>query len=608
MKLKFALSCVAISMLSACGSDNNTSLPPVSGEQPYVFAILPDTQKYSRYTPERFIAQTQWIADNYQQQNIVFTMHLGDLVDQPRESVEWQNARDAMMLLEANPETPYSVLAGNHDVMAYHNGGINSDYDDTRDGDEPYLKHFPVSVQDDFPSFGGADATGFNTWHLVEGGERQYLVMALDWRVSDATLAWAQDVLSKHKDIPTILTTHQLLNVDLDGETAIFTDHGSRLWQELIATNDQIFMTFNGHHHGEAKMTAKNNFGNDVYLILTDYQSGFWGGNGMMQTVTFDEANDKLKFRSFSPWVEAIAEADRQPQDELERWVFELPLDFGTRFSNLNQGDSQDTPGNIEGTLAYWRFDDSGKVTAPGALGELVFKDLSGNGNNLSLTMKPGTDHSRPLSDFVSFGGQAPDHGYATGSVTFNGGKAQGGYFLQTTAPVSRLSGEQTGVLPQYTVEMVVKVGDDWTPQNNAWASVFSHQPSTTQVCEFHQLPCSGGDQSVGLNTSSLNEFQWLGLARNGVNVSHWSWEVDKARWYHIAIVNDGKLSTMYVDGALVMRTAEKEQPGLLTIPGKPWNIGAASWDGEISTLFTGDIAEIRVHSQALPREQWLLQ
>ncbi|MGI2260838.1 LamG-like jellyroll fold domain-containing protein [Shewanella sp. GXUN23E] len=607
MKFKFALSCVVLSMLSACGSDNDNRHPPVSGEATYVFAVLPDTQKYARYTPERFVAQTQWIADNYQQHNIVFTMHLGDVVDQAREEIEWQHAKDAMMLLQSNPQTPYSILAGNHDVMAYHNGGIDSDYDDGRESHEPFLKHFPVSLQDDFPSFGGADPTGFNTWHLVQGGERQYLVMALDWRVSDATLAWAKTVLASHSDVPTILTTHQLLNVDSDGETAIFTDHGSRLWQELIASHDQIFLTFNGHHHGEAKMTAKNNFGRDVHLILTDYQSGFWGGNGMMQTVTFDEDNDSLRFRSFSPWVEAIPEADRLPQDEAERWVFELPLDFDSRFENLNQGSHEQLEGNIEGTLAYWRFDDSGKVTAPGALGDVVFKDLSGNGNNLALTMKPGTDDTRPLKDFVSFEQQAPDYGYADGFIRFNGGKVQGGYYLQSRAPVSRVADHNAGVLPQYTVEMVVRVGDNWTPQNNAWASVFSHQPSTTEVCQFHQLSCRGGDQSVGLNTSSLNEFQWLGLARNGVNVSHWSWEVDKAHWYHIAVVNDGNVSTLYVDGSLVMRTAEKAQPGLLTIPGQPWNIGAASWDGEISTLFSGDIAEIRVHGQALPRELWLL-
>lgn len=81
------------------------------------------------------------------------------------------------------------------------------------------------------------------------------------------------------------------------------------LWEKLIKNNDQIFLTFNGHHHGEAKMVAKNRFGRDVIMIVVDYQSGFWGGNGMLQLVNFDETNKNIQFRSFSPWVAKIPDA-----------------------------------------------------------------------------------------------------------------------------------------------------------------------------------------------------------------------------------------------------------------------------------------------------------
>ena len=113
--------------LSACGGDSSSgggggdTTPPDGNDgeaaNAFTLAVLPDTQKYSRYSPERYTVQTQWIADHYQEENIKFTVHLGDVVDRPNVPEEWVEARNAMQILEANPDTPYSVLAGNHDVM-----------------------------------------------------------------------------------------------------------------------------------------------------------------------------------------------------------------------------------------------------------------------------------------------------------------------------------------------------------------------------------------------------------------------------------------------------------------------------------------------------------
>ncbi|WP_245626961.1 metallophosphoesterase [Gynuella sunshinyii] len=114
-------------LLSACGADDSSNSTSdadqnqdgsaVAAKASYTIAVLPDTQKYARYSPERYNAQTQWIADNYKDEGIVFTLHLGDVVDRADQPAEWQYARQAMEILEANAETPYSILAGNHDVM-----------------------------------------------------------------------------------------------------------------------------------------------------------------------------------------------------------------------------------------------------------------------------------------------------------------------------------------------------------------------------------------------------------------------------------------------------------------------------------------------------------
>lgn len=596
--------------LAACGGDSDSNpsavAPPDNGggdngANAFTVAVIPDTQKYARYSPERFTAQTQWIADHYQDEKIKFTLHLGDVVDLPRQNGEWVAAREAMQILEANAETPYSVLAGNHDVL---NSG---QWDDQRDlASEPFLQHFPASLQAaNFTTFQGTDSTGFNSYHIFEAGGREFLVLALDWLPSEQTVAWVQGVLDQHPDTPAILTTHQLLGIGSDGETAVFTPLGEQLWEDLISSNDQIFLTVSGHNHGEATLIGKNQYGRDVVMVVVDYQSGFWGGNGMMQLVTFNEADQQLDFRSYSPWVAAIPEAERQPQDELSRWEFSVPMNFERRFADLNQGNVADAPGNIEGTEAYWILDDDHRITR--ADGSVQFLDASGNGNLLELVAynEPQGD----LGDFFELRDEKPPFGFATATATFHGNNDTGGYYLTTGG--AGLSFENSaagkpGFLPQYTIEAIVRLPSDWMRDENQWSGILNHEPGITQVCQYHEVACSGSDAALGLNVSSLKEFQWVSTSQNGKGQDNWSWEVSNDYWYHIALVNDGERVRMYVDGSLTMRTGVDEQQGLLVEPGRPWNIGINSWQGNPGNLFAGDIAEIRINNRVLERSDWL--
>lgn len=573
----------------------------------FTLAVLPDTQKYSRYSPERFDAQTQWIADNYVKQKIPFTLHLGDIVDIPDADGEWASAVQSLAVLNQNTETPYSVLAGNHDVLQ------SWQYDTERDlAAEPYLKHFSADLQSSrFLTFRGTDRTGFNSYHIFKADGREYLVLATDWRTSLASIDWLQSVLDNHPEMPAILTTHQLLNIASDEESehgAMFTDHGRRLWSNLIYNNDQIFLTINGHHHGEGTMIAKNQYGNDVIMQVVDYQSGFWGGNGMMQLITFDYPNDMMRFRSFSPWVANIPEEQRGPQDELDRWIHEIPMDFDERFSSFNENPiSGGSPGNIDGTLAYWVLDQAHQVT--GSNGNPGFIDVSGNGNSMNLTAQENP--TQPLSDYFRVSSEAPPFGYATGSVRFDPNGDSEGYYLRTDAPgltfEQALSGE-LGYLPQYTIEAIVRLPQDWDANTYGWSGILNHRRKISDICSFHKLSCSGDDPSVGLNVSSLTEFQWITVSQNGKQPDSWSWEVQPGEWYHVAMVNDGERTFMYVNGQQVMRSGTAIKQGLLAAPGRPWAIGIAGDDYETvsSSLFSGSISEIRINSRVLERSEWL--
>ncbi len=79
----------------------------------FTIVALPDTQFYSSLNPQIFAAQTQWIADHVQDQNIQLVVGLGDIVDGGSVLTQWQNADAAVRLLSG--KVPYMMAIGNHD-------------------------------------------------------------------------------------------------------------------------------------------------------------------------------------------------------------------------------------------------------------------------------------------------------------------------------------------------------------------------------------------------------------------------------------------------------------------------------------------------------------
>jgi Calcineurin-like phosphoesterase len=296
----------------------------------FSFAILPDTQKYARYNIAMFNAQTQWIADHTTSHQIAFTAHLGDVVDKARQDYQWQNADAAMSILDKHL-LPYSILAGNHDLLRASQNDLERDSEL-----EPFLRYFPATRIQHHPTYGGHSPSGFNSYFVFEAGGQQFLVLALDWRLADESLLWVQSILDAHADIPTILTTHQLLYVDREGNPR-FSRNGTLLWNQIIAPNNQIFLAINGHHYGVTHIVRQNNTGNAVLLMLLDYQADYMGGNGMMRLLTFDLQRDTIHAETFSPYVMSIPPDERDEQD-IERKTdaanqFTIELEITGRFA-----------------------------------------------------------------------------------------------------------------------------------------------------------------------------------------------------------------------------------------------------------------------------------
>ncbi len=162
----------------------------------FALAVLPDTQ----YLFDADSADPAPLRETFryltEERDVVFMTHLGDVTEHGTAD-EIELAGETFRKLDG--KLPYRVLAGNHDVSG----------DDQR-GATAYLETFGPARYRRMKTFAGASPDGYNTAHLLRAGGRQWLILALDWRISDKGLAWAEGILARHKTVPAIVTTHDL--------------------------------------------------------------------------------------------------------------------------------------------------------------------------------------------------------------------------------------------------------------------------------------------------------------------------------------------------------------------------------------------------------------
>lgn len=667
-------------LLSACSSDDDddaTKSPETPGTQPqpqpqpepqpqpvnissFAVAVLPDTQFYSRYATdaenqqfmrkygsEPFKAQTQWVADHSKSLGIPFLIHLGDVVDQQGKPDQWKVADAAMAILE-DAKVPYSILAGNHDVI------LDRDYVDASSqasatdaqrnlANEPYLKTFSADRAKNQATFGGRDPSGFHEYHVFEAEGQKFMVLSLSWRISDDALTWANQVIRTNPTLPVILVNHQLLNIDKDGVTPLEVPYGLMLWDKLIRDNDQIFMTLNGHYHGAAHLTKTNAFGNAVEEMVVDYQMAYQGGNGLMRLYEFDLSNNEIRVLSFSPWV------PQKPKNTLNTFdqailtganeQFTIKMDFAKRFGGFNKEFKAATPSHtalidqaralilanytdpvaaeqkpaadpddypqVQGTLAHWRFF-GGTNGQPVPVGEVI-ADRTGLNPMRRAPLNIDGVAGAQVGDVV----WSDDHHYlsaAPGSVRFlntDKNTARMSYF--TTDAAAIINGETA--TDGYTVEAFIKIDRDWVASKHAWMNIMTRDGKRGDLAGF-----SGGDPEsppLLFAVSSLREIQWEVVPDDAGTRSpkaNWSGEIIPDKWMHVAVVNDDTTheTILYVEGAPVLRNTSGAR-GLATLAANmPWIVGAGSWDGARADGFFGSVGEIRIVGQALQPIDWL--
>ena len=144
--------------------------------------------------------------------------------------------------------------------------------------------------------------SGLSNWHKFTVAGVPMMAVNVPWGSDGDDLDWAESVLNAHKTVPTIITTHQIIDISPTG-TALSTSFGQRLWNRLINHHNQVFLTVNGHHHGATNRIVTNADGQPVFQQLLDYQMAYQGGNGLMALMEFDFTHNQLCQTAFSPWV-----------------------------------------------------------------------------------------------------------------------------------------------------------------------------------------------------------------------------------------------------------------------------------------------------------------
>jgi Concanavalin A-like lectin/glucanases superfamily len=614
-----ALGAINAGPAGAAASPTNTAQNTDAGWNPdqdsprFTLAVMPDTQflywgTQGSINPEPQEESFRYVIANSGSGsacNIVFMAHLGDLTEDAAAS-SFQYVGQAFDIMDSNGAA-YSVLAGNHDVRG----------DDTR-GSTPYLQTMGPQRFKTSKTFAGSDPSGYNTAHVFTAGAQEWLLLALDWRTSSNGFAWANQLIKANPGLPVILTTHEIAgptysdNVypyqsgDAENDAAL-SSYGQTVWNELINENDQVFLTLNGHYWPPGRTTLQNAAGNDVHVHITNYQNRYFGGAAMLRLYHFDLSRNTIDVETLSPWALAqnhnvLAAQEATLTTTVDR--FSVPIDFESRFSSfippVVRPPRPAMTEVIPGTLAYWRFDAGGADGTPFTASQTV-KDLSGHGNDLSVLNVVRGSASNALTWSNDFAPNQPGHG----SLYFQGGQnpLKGAYL--TTAANAPLNTET--FTSGFTIEAFVKLTLDWNANDNSWMAVLSRWGESGQAGK------GGGNTDpqepiFTLSFSNGREPQCVFYPLNQTgSTTLWGQGLPENTWWHVAVVNDGKHTTMYVEGCATVDIANQVSSNGITQLALPWALGGYEYGGSINQIFNGWVGDVRIVNRALLVSEFMI-
>ena len=273
----------------------------------FTIVVLPDTQNYTQFPGNfpQYPAQTKWIWDHRNTDNIVAVLHNGDVVQHGNvEEIEWQRAETAMKTLEESTPKfpdgiPYGIAVGNHD-----NGAHNHD-------DKPFAttffnKYFGINRFKERAYYGGHYSNkNDNNWIMVRAGNLDIVMVSLEYRgdlgQDPEVLQWAKGVFKDHPHALGIVNSHHIVKANGD-----FSGEGQQMYN-VMKNVDNVQLMTSGHIKEIRARRTDNFMGHKIHSMLADYQDlivpadDCAGGCGYMRIWRFSPMMNQLKVETYSP-------------------------------------------------------------------------------------------------------------------------------------------------------------------------------------------------------------------------------------------------------------------------------------------------------------------
>lgn len=273
-------------------------------------AVIHDTHATAGHANNVLKSICRWLAANHEARNISAILHTGDFVNDATSAVEW-----GMVTASGFPVSgvPNIWCPGNHDPV----------YGGTRDHVNMDTALPPSGMSGLIDSL--VPGSGANTAHMISLGGRQWLVIALEFDVPDAAVAWADGVLAAHASTPAIVITHSymmqegVLSDATKGQRYVYTglpggdNYGQQLWDKSFAARGNVAMVFCGHDirfqwkYGTFAYLAQSRASSAMFPTCHAFLRNFQGfypsqdGSPFITLLGIDEQQNKLYVRELSP-------------------------------------------------------------------------------------------------------------------------------------------------------------------------------------------------------------------------------------------------------------------------------------------------------------------
>ncbi len=327
-RLHYLFMVMSLGLMSSSCSVLRSPNQSMNENDPFTLIVFPDTQMYAKDRPEYrqtsrkeiFNSMSKWVVERSKPDNIKFVLHVGDIVNEEFEPYQWQNANDAISLLDGN--VPYCFAVGNHDLVN----------DSTRNTTN-FNSMFPYSRYESEDWYGGRMINdGYmpndnydNSYHFFNAGGMDFMIVSLECGPTDDMIKWANDIILQNSNKNVIVLTHSYMlgNNKRDGTTNYLppsppANSGEQLWHKLIKKHPNIFLVLSGHHENlpeyKGLLTSTGIHGNKVHQLLC----GDWF-DGWIRVLEFKPIQNKISVRTYSPW---------RPKSIVHQWRnygFDLP-------------------------------------------------------------------------------------------------------------------------------------------------------------------------------------------------------------------------------------------------------------------------------------------